>query len=333
MATNKICILMFFDEPYKNIAKYTYELNKKYADLHGYDIIIRNDRKLNNEWAPLWEKIPLIIDNLEKYEWVLFIDADAFFINHTIKIEDIIMKELKDNNEIWFIGSDEYDGGKRHKFNSGVMIIKNCKKSMKLMIETLEYASKYCTKIKLQRHHEQDALLHLIQTNNLCNNGVKIINDNYINCPDPSRAQYIFHAYGSSHHSKESVLNNYYNQFLQNGKIEKISKNNLKYYIESNAIKYKIKTPNGYVNLDRKRISITTIDKATEVYILSDKLYREYDVIYIFNIVNGFFSLMYDNSTDFSINCNDVGRFKLINGDLFNIKFNKVLIKNIIFQQ
>ena len=101
MATNKICILMFFDEPYKNIAKYTYELNKKYADLHGYDIIIiRNNRKLNNEWAPLWEKIPLIIDNLEKYEWVLFIDADAFFINHSIKIEDVIMNQLKDNSEI-----------------------------------------------------------------------------------------------------------------------------------------------------------------------------------------------------------------------------------------
>ena len=129
------------------------------------------------------------------------------------------------------------------------------------------------------------------------------------------------------------MLNNYYNQFLQNKKIEKISKQNLKYYLESNAIKYKIKTPNGYVNLDRKRISITTLDKATEVYILSDKLYGESDVIYIFNIVNGFFSLMYDNSIDFSINCNDVGRFKLINGNLFNIKFNKVVIKNIIFQQ
>lgn len=56
----------------------TYEINKKYADIHGYDFKSVEAKTKEGYW-PTWIKIPLIKEYLEHYDYVFWIDADAMF--------------------------------------------------------------------------------------------------------------------------------------------------------------------------------------------------------------------------------------------------------------
>ena len=74
---SKICVVMWFDDNIKSYAEINYIINKKYCDKYGYDIIKSSERRTNLEAT--WERVPLMIEHLHNYEYVIWIDADAFF--------------------------------------------------------------------------------------------------------------------------------------------------------------------------------------------------------------------------------------------------------------
>jgi len=125
----KFCILMWYDE---NIASYgdiNYEINKKYCDKNNIELIRCNERRHSTR-HPAWERIPLILKYINDYDYVMWIDADAFFYNDANNILDII----DDNINYNFIFSNDIGN---NNINTGVYIVKNSQYSIDFLTRWL----------------------------------------------------------------------------------------------------------------------------------------------------------------------------------------------------
>ena len=125
----KFCILMWYDE---NIASYgdiNYEINKKYCDKNNIELIRCNERRHSTR-HPAWERIPLILKYINDYDYVMWIDADAFFYNDANNILDII----NDNINYNFIFSNDIGN---NNINTGVYIVKNSQYSIDFLTRWL----------------------------------------------------------------------------------------------------------------------------------------------------------------------------------------------------
>jgi len=100
-------------------AQYTCKNVENYCKCHQYDFITRNN-SLDKSRHPAWSKIKLLQKNIQKYDWLMWIDADAIITNYNIKIEDLIDEDYE------MIISKE-DGDKKYfnTINSGVFLVKN----------------------------------------------------------------------------------------------------------------------------------------------------------------------------------------------------------------
>ena len=78
--SNNIAVLMWYDDHVKNYGDNCYKINKVYCQKHGYDLIKSSDRFYKDR-NPHWERFPLILDHINSYDYVVWIDADAFFYN------------------------------------------------------------------------------------------------------------------------------------------------------------------------------------------------------------------------------------------------------------
>jgi hypothetical protein len=113
----KLCLFMWYDSHCKDYGDISYMINKMYCDKYNIDLI-KCDKKRHNRHA-MWERIYIILEHIHKYDYVMWIDADAFFLYETCgDIRDLI--EYNNNKNILFsrdIGNID--------INSGVFIMKN----------------------------------------------------------------------------------------------------------------------------------------------------------------------------------------------------------------
>lgn len=88
-----------------------------YAALHGYDFIISHDR-LDPSRDTYWQKLRILNQTLltNKYEWVLWTDADALIMNTAVKLEDLV-----DDQHDLIISYDWFS----NVVNSGHFLLKN----------------------------------------------------------------------------------------------------------------------------------------------------------------------------------------------------------------
>lgn len=121
--SSKILILSSYDDRYKNVGlgQLAYEKNKEYADLHGYSYQC-NCEPLKDHY--FFHKFILIKNLLPNYEYIFWIDADAFLVNYNKKIEEFIPKE---EEKIFTVSIDQ------EYLNTGVFIIKNSPISFQLL--------------------------------------------------------------------------------------------------------------------------------------------------------------------------------------------------------
>ena len=70
----EICVLVLYDDYYAELAEITIDKNiKQYCDLHGYDFIVDNLRRLpDRNYA--WECIPAVLNvlNTNKYDYISY---------------------------------------------------------------------------------------------------------------------------------------------------------------------------------------------------------------------------------------------------------------------
>tara|TARA_B100000131_G_scaffold206878_1_gene198985 strand:- start:2632 stop:3336 length:705 start_codon:yes stop_codon:yes gene_type:complete len=130
----KICILMWYNEAHKEFGDINYKINKAYCDKHGYDIIRDSKRRMPKREVH-FERIALAKKYLPHYDYVIWLDADAYFYIDSPPIDLVI----NDYSEFDFIlSSDQYDAPEdvdtdAEKINSGVFIAKNTAYSMMIL--------------------------------------------------------------------------------------------------------------------------------------------------------------------------------------------------------
>lgn len=155
----RICLLMFYDDNIKEYGDITYQINKKYCEKYNIDIIVSNkitykDRKT------YWERIPLLLENIEKYDYLMWIDADAFFYYDANNIIDII----KLYNNVNFIFSKDID---HSGINSGFFIVKSSKYSIEFLQKWAYDEELYKKNMCPIDWEDQGLLIHMLLTNEL----------------------------------------------------------------------------------------------------------------------------------------------------------------------
>jgi hypothetical protein len=120
MKNQKICICTWYNDNIKDYGDITAELNLNYCKKYGYDYIIDDTRRLP-ERHPAWEKLPFCLELLPKYDYVIWIDADACFRHNNNKINiEKILRHNKFYDVIFSYDNPEYD-----QLNTGFFILKN----------------------------------------------------------------------------------------------------------------------------------------------------------------------------------------------------------------
>ena len=121
MFSPKLCILMWYDYAIREYADINFEINKIYCSKHGHDII-RSDKKTFRYKPAQWERLPLILEYIQNYDYVMYIDSDAHFY---IDAPDI-MTIITQYSDKAFIFSGDVNQKHDFELNSGVFIVKNC---------------------------------------------------------------------------------------------------------------------------------------------------------------------------------------------------------------
>jgi len=124
----KIAVVSLFTQEIVELAQYTLLNHKAYCDKHGYDYIVYQGRFSKRH--PAWDKIKAVQEILPNYDYVLWIDTDAIFIDFNQKLENFIIYPEKYNG---YFCKDPTNG---IYANTGVFLLKNCQWSVDLLEQT-----------------------------------------------------------------------------------------------------------------------------------------------------------------------------------------------------
>jgi len=128
---SKIGVFMWYDSNIKDYAEINYQINKIYCDKYGYDII-KSDVRRYPERKPHWERIPFILEYFDKYDYLIWIDADAHFHVDSPPITNV----TKTYPDKIFIFSGDTDVGNKKltcEINSGFFIVKPTEESKNIL--------------------------------------------------------------------------------------------------------------------------------------------------------------------------------------------------------
>jgi hypothetical protein len=162
----KIAVLMWYDDKIKHYADNFYKINLFYCQKNNYTLIKSSTRRYNkkNKYQKRkehWERFPLILKHIENYDYVVWIDADAFFYMDALPIENIINKyRLRRRKRGWaereiFLSYDHdaafVEPHTAPSINSGVIILKNTQR-VKDIVEKWAFCEELRYKYKTELH-------------------------------------------------------------------------------------------------------------------------------------------------------------------------------------
>ena len=104
--------------PYLDVLAVSSITFEAYAALHGYDLVLSTE-PIAPERPPAWQKIALARRLLDSYEDVLWVDADAIFLDISRDVADLVRpgKDLYLVEHVW-------EGGRARSANTGVFLIR-----------------------------------------------------------------------------------------------------------------------------------------------------------------------------------------------------------------
>ena len=157
----------------------SHKINRAYCIRHDYEHAVlsfppRGDR------ANCWEKVPAIRREMRDCDYILYVDADAFFYSHELKIEEELLPLLEDKQIM--MAADYACESIRHqpdKPNSGVILVRNSKRAeeiLKVWDESSERAE--LDEFRFKLYHEQEACWRTIWKEYA--DEVKLLKDYYL---------------------------------------------------------------------------------------------------------------------------------------------------------
>lgn len=241
-------------------AEISLEQNKKYAEKNNYDFkyVKYKLNEIDSNFGPTWIKIKAILDNIDNYEYIFWIDADAIFVKNA-SIDFLLGKDFVVTKAL---NADGYN----ETFtvtSSGLMLIKNTEFSKNILNNLINQSSIWKKGIfKKEYWHEQGLLddmyiiPQIISTYKFNEDYYRLINKSTedISCgfetnnfkiipakfqsSDKDKIEFVFHAGGDTP-SKGTRI-----QSVIDTKNNVFKNNNINYFIDKkiksiNEIKYK----------------------------------------------------------------------------------------------
>mgnify|MGYP000858741074 CR=1 FL=1 len=173
-------------------AVYTTETNRLYCQKHNLQYFCYG-HTLDNTKTPHWSKLLALKNHIMDYDWLMWIDADAAFANHTTTIESII-----ENHSAMILMSK----GRLYGWNSGVFLLRGGQESE----SWLDFVFGLHGTIS-GPFYEQDAVVHSF--------GLPLYKDKVIEVPkrlinvsikDYTAGDFIVHAHGTDNKKRESFF-------------------------------------------------------------------------------------------------------------------------------
>ena len=119
---------MWYDEGIAEYADINYEINRMYCEQNGIEIIRSNERNYADR-KKHWERLPFIISQISKYDYVIWIDADAHFYLESPSIKNVIAT----HSDKEMILSGDMNFRNDCDINTGFLILKNMTKKKKIV--------------------------------------------------------------------------------------------------------------------------------------------------------------------------------------------------------
>lgn len=160
--SNRIAVCTWYDDGIKKYADIARDINQKYCDLHGYEFIVKHDRKLR-ERQQQWECIPTVLElvNTGNYDYIVWIDADAVFrLNH--KNFNLLENIIDDNNNKNIILSADTVG--YDIINTGIFIVKSNNYTKDILQQIIDSKDEKCMKYN-EWGHEQECMTYFYKDN------------------------------------------------------------------------------------------------------------------------------------------------------------------------
>ena len=128
----KIAIVMWYDKGIADYADIAADINEEFCKANGFTFI-KSDKRRMPERKPHWERLPLMLEVLDtnKYDYVMWIDADAAFIHKNNKSNELLKLISLYNKDILLSG--DMDSKYMPSINSGVIIMKNTQNSRNIL--------------------------------------------------------------------------------------------------------------------------------------------------------------------------------------------------------
>ena len=140
-------------------------LNKQaYCKKHNYTFINYKER-LSKRHCP-WDKIQCLLKTIHWFDYIVWIDADAVFQNHSITFESIIHEHPE--KDVLICKDPCFLAGEHCYINTGVIIMKNTFTSIQLLNDTWYSRNEYVDTLDKYSYdgypHEQGAMAKMLKT-------------------------------------------------------------------------------------------------------------------------------------------------------------------------
>lgn len=208
----KICAVMWYDNNIRSYAEINVKINREYFKKYNIDLIVSSEKTYTNRHAS-WEKLPLILKYIRQYDYIIWIDADAFFYNDAKDIRTIIQKNM---NKPFIFSNDKGNCN----INCGVMIVKNTEYSINFL-NKWAYDDWLYIRNSCPSWWEQGVLIDMFREN------ILDIQLNNIYYPygilqhfsiDPvesfTNTPYVLHIAGQSAETRISISTNYFYKYI-----------------------------------------------------------------------------------------------------------------------
>lgn len=149
--------------------------HQSYCRLHGYNYLF--DATPYPLRSPYDQKLQSIIHNLQTADWLMWLDHDAYFMNHGVKLESFLETE----SDFIFGNSPVTTSGDWTVLNSGVFFVRNTPFARSLLVDALntniESVREWWKKEKqgLFTNSEQDRLVYQFTTKDLLGTKVRVV--------------------------------------------------------------------------------------------------------------------------------------------------------------
>lgn len=154
-------------------------INETYCRRHGYEYVLKT-LPPKDDRSPHWEKIPAMREELYNCDFLLYLDADAFFYSQELTIEGELLSHLE-GKQIMMSTDCAHEGlrSQPDKPNSGAILIRNTDKAAEMLCVWDESSERPAMEeLRFHPFGEQEACFHTIWQQ--YTEEVKLLKDYYL---------------------------------------------------------------------------------------------------------------------------------------------------------